>query len=109
MYIPVALDKERKILMGFEALQLFKQIHGTSIMKINFEEEDIEDLIPLIFYVGLKHEDDELTIGQTIKLIDKHIGISGAMEKLPLILKELRPDKSDGGDIKNAQRAAKKK
>ncbi|QUH21076.1 hypothetical protein [Alkaliphilus sp. B6464] len=108
MYIPVKLDKERKILMGFEALQLFKQIHGTSIMKVNFEEEDIEDLIPLIFYVGLKHEDDELTIEQTIKLIDKHIGISGAMEKLPLILKELRPDES-GGDIKNAQRAAKKK
>lgn len=108
MYIPIYLDKERKILMGFEALQLFKQVHGKSIMKVDFEEEDIEDLMPLIIYVGLKHEDNDLTLSQTIKLIDQNIGISGAIEIMPLIMKELRPDQS-GGDIKNGQRAAKKK
>lgn len=108
MYIPVKLDKERNILMGFEALQLFKQIHGTSMMKVNFEEEDVEELVPLIFYVGLKHEDKELTLEETTRLIDKHMGIAGALKMLPQILKELRPENTED-DGKNAQRAAKKK
>ncbi len=108
MYIPIKLDKERKLLMGFEALNLFKQIHGTSIMKVDWEKEDIEELMPLLFYVGLKHEDDDLTLEQTIKLIDRHIGIQGAISFMPKIMEELKPKNSEG-DTKNVQRAAKKK
>lgn len=100
MYIPIKLDKERKLLMGFEALHLFKQIHGTSIMKVDWEKEDIEELMPLMFYVGLKHEDPELTLEQTIRLIDAHLGIQGAISFMPKIMEELKP-KSSEEDTKN--------
>jgi hypothetical protein len=105
-FIPVQLDKSRNILLGFQALKLFKKISGKSLMKVDFDNEDFEDFIPLIFFVGLVHEDKELTLEKTTELIDKHLGIKGAMELLPNILAELQPD--DGG-IKNGVAAAKKK
>ena len=108
MYIPIKLDKTRNLLFGFGALQLFKSMHGKSLMKVDFEDEDIEDIMPLIIYVGLKHEDKELTVEKTVELIDMHLGIKGAMELMPEIMKELNPDNSEG-DIKNAQKAAGKK
>jgi hypothetical protein len=96
-YIPVKLDKTRNLLFGFGALRLFKSIHGKSLMKVDFEEEDIEDIMPLIMYVGLKHEDKELTLEKTVELIDKHLGIAGFMDLMPKIMAELNVEsKSEG-------------
>lgn len=105
MYTPVTLDKNRNILLGFEGMQLFKKITGKSISKLNYEKEDIEDYVPVIFYCGLIHEDKEISLEQTTKLIDKHLGIKGAMELLPQIMEDTF-GKQD--NAKNAQRAAKK-
>lgn len=106
MYTPIKLDKTRNIMLGFEAMRLYKSMTGKSLTKIDFEQEDIEDVIPLIIYCGLKHEDDSLTLEETIKLIDKNMGIKKVIELMPTIFKDagLGDD-----DIKNAQRAAKKK
>jgi len=87
-YIPIKLDKTRNMLMGFGALQLFKKITGKSLAKLDYENEDMEDYIPALFYSGLVHEDKELTLEKTTELIDKHIGIKGAIELLPEILEE---------------------
>lgn len=106
MYIPVELDKTRNILVGFQALQLFKKITGKSLAKLDYEKEDMEDYIPVLFYSGLVHEDKELTLEETTELIDKHIGIKGAIELLPEILEETFGKEED---TKNAQRAVKKK
>lgn len=106
MYIPVQLDKARNILVGFQALQLFKKITGKSLAKLDYENEDMEDYIPVLFYSGLVHEDKELTLEKTTELIDKHLGIKGALELLPKILEETFGKEEDS---KNAQRAAKKK
>lgn len=105
MYTPIKLDKARNIKLGFEALQLFKKTTGKSMMKLDYENEDFEDYLPLIFYVGLWHEDKELTLEQTIQLIDKHLGIKGAMKLLPDILKELSQEEED---VKNGVAAANK-
>jgi hypothetical protein len=106
MYTPVKLDKTRNILVGFQALQLFKKITGKSLAKLDYENEDMEDYIPVLFYSGLVHEDKELTLEETTELIDKHLGIKGALELLPGILEETFGKEEDA---KNAQRAAKKK
>lgn len=106
MYTPITLDKNRNILMGFEGLQLFKKITGQSLAKMDYDNADMEDYVPVIFYCGLVHEDKEITLIETTKLIDKHIGVKGALEMLPTILEETF-GKAD--DVKNAQGAAKKK
>ena len=105
MFTPVKLDKTRNVMLGFQALRLFKKVTGKSLMKVDFQNEDVEDLIPTIFYVGMVHEDKELTLEKTIELIDEHLGIKGAMEILPKILEELAPEES----IKNAPGAVKMK
>ena len=105
MYIPVKLDKHRNLLFGFGALQLFKSIHGKSLMKIDFEEEDIEDVMPLMIYVGLKHEDSDLTQEKTVELIDAHLGFAGLMELMPKIMAELNVEGKSKG--KNSQAAKK--
>jgi len=106
-YIPVKLDKTRNLLFGFGALQMFKSIHGKSLMKVDFENEDLEDVIPLMIYVGLKHEDEDLTLEKTIELIDKHLGLKGTTELIPKIMAELKL--SEGSESKNDQKAAGKK
>lgn len=106
-YIPVKLDKTRNLLFGFGALQMFKSIHGESLMKIDFLNDDLEEIIPLMFYVGLKHEDSELTLEKTIELIDLHLGIQGVMEIIPKIMQQLRPKESTSS--KNDHKAARKK
>lgn len=104
-YIPVKLDKTRNLLFGFGALQMFKSIHGKSLMKIDFEDEDIEDVIPLMIYVGLKHEDEKLTLEKTVELIDTHLGVNGIMELMPKIMKELNVEGKN--KEKNSQAAGK--
>ncbi len=87
-YLPIKLDKTRNFLMGFKGMQIFKKITGTSLAKLDYENTDIEDYIPVLFYCGLVHEDNELTLENTTELIDKHLGIKGAIELLPQIIEE---------------------
>ncbi|HRR51164.1 MAG TPA: hypothetical protein P5252_05010 [Candidatus Cloacimonas sp.] len=105
-YIPIKLDKTRNMLMGFGALQLFKKITGKSLAKFDYENEDIEDYIPALFFAGLVHEDKELTLEKATELIDEHLGIKGALDLLPQIIEETFGEEED---VKNAQRAVKKK
>lgn len=105
-YTPVELDKMRNILLGFQALRLFKKITGKSLAKMDMEDEDFEDFVPAIFYCGLAHEDKDLTLEKTIDLIDKHIGIQGALKKLPEIIEDAF---GKGPDIKNAAGTETKK
>ena len=107
-YIPIKLDKTRNLLFGFGALQMFKTINGKSLMKVDFEKEDIEDVIPTMIYCGLKHEDDELTLEKTVELIDTHLGLKGVMELMPKIMKELRMDVEEESPQK-LQSSGKKK
>lgn len=106
MYTPIQLDKTRNMMLGFGAMMIFKGITGTSLAKIDFENGDFEDYIPALFYCGLVHEDKDLTLEKVTELIDKHLGIQGALELLPAILEETF-GKQD--DVKNAQGVAKKK
>jgi hypothetical protein len=105
-YIPIKLDKTRNFLMGFKGMQIFKKITGKSLAKLDYENEDMEDYIPALFFAGLAHEDKELTPEKTTELIDEHLGIKGALDLLPQIIEETF---GGGEDVKNAQRAAKKK
>ncbi len=106
MYTPVTLDKNRNILLGFEGLQLFKKMTGKSLAKFDYENEDIEDYIPVIFYCGLMHEDKGLTLEQVTQLLDKHLGIKKALEMFAQIMEDTFGKQDDS---KNGQRAAKKK
>ena len=100
------LDKTRNLFIGFKGMQIFKRTVGTSLAKLDYENEDMEDYIPAIFYCGLVHEDNELTLEVTTDLIDKHLGIAGAIALIPEIMEETFGKEED---IKNAQRVAKKK
>jgi len=104
-YLPIQLDKTRNFLMGFRGLQIFKKITGKSLAKFDYENEDIEDYIPVVFYAGLVHEDASLTLESVTELIDKHIGVKGAVQLMPEIFKEIFGDEENA---KNLQRAAKK-
>ena len=86
-FTTVKLDKVRNIVLGFKAMQEFKNITGKSRTKLNFEDEnlEVEEIVPVIYYAGLKHEDKDLTIEKTIDLIDTHLGIKGAIELIPQI------------------------
>lgn len=103
---PIKLDKTRNMLLGFGAMQLFKKITGKSLTKVNWDEEDTEDILPILYYCGLKHEDESLDIEKTIRLLDEHLGIKGASELLPQIFKDAGLSAED--DIKNAQGTAVK-
>ena len=41
-FTTVKLDKARNIVLGFKAMQEFKNITGKSLTKINFEDENLE-------------------------------------------------------------------
>lgn len=90
IFTSVKLDKMRNIVLGFKAMQEFKAITGKSLTKIDFESEDleIESIVPVIFYAGLKHEDKELTLEKTIDLLDNYIGIKGAIDLIPKIMED---------------------
>ena len=105
-YLPIKLEKTRNFMMGFHGMQIFKKITGTSLAKLDYENADIEDYIPALFFSGLAHEDKELTLERTTQLIDEHLGIKGAIDLLPQIIEETFGKEEE---IKNAQRAAKKK
>ena len=68
-FTTVKLDKARNIVLGFKAMQEFKNITGKSLTKINFEDE-------------------KLTLEKTIELIDNHLGVKGAIELIPKIISD---------------------
>lgn len=90
IFTPIKLDKMRNIVLGFKAMQEFKNITGKSLTKIDFEDEslEIETIVPVLFYSGLKHEDKELTLEKTLELLDEHLGIKGAIELVPKIMED---------------------
>lgn len=90
IFTPIKLDKMRNIVLGFSALQEFKRITGKSLTKIDFEsnEIDVEEIVPVIFYAGLKHEDKELTLEKTVELLDEYLGIKGAIDLIPAIMQD---------------------
>lgn len=90
IFTTVKLDKARNIVLGFKAMQEFKNITGKSLTKIDFESEDleVEEIVPVIFYAGLKHEDNSLTLEKTTELLDEHLGIKGAIELIPQIMQD---------------------
>lgn len=90
IFTPIKLDKMRNIVLGFKAMQEFKNITGKSLTKINFEDEDleIENIVPVIFYAGLKHEDKELSLEKTVELLDEHLGLKGAIDLIPKIMED---------------------
>ena len=109
-YIPIQLDKTRNLLLGFQGLQMFKKITGKSLSKLDYENEDMEDYMPAIIHCALIHEDKELTLEKTTELIDKHIGVKGAIDILPELVEATFGKEEDAKDYaKNVQRAAKKK
>jgi hypothetical protein len=105
VFIPVELDKPRKIVFGWGALKLFKKNYGKSLFKVDFDNEDIDDIVPLVFYCGLVHEDPELTVERVTQLIDENLGLKGSLEIMEKIMAELEGD----SDTKNGATAAKKK
>ena len=90
IFTTVKLDKAKNIVLGFKAMQEFKNITGNSLTKIDFESEDleVEEIVPVIFYAGLKHEDNSLTLEKTTELLDEHLGIKGAIELIPQIMQD---------------------
>lgn len=82
MLTPVTLDKERNICFGFGAMRMFKSMTGKSLTKIDFEKEDVEDLIPTIIYCGLRAEDPDLTVEKTVELLDTYLDFNKTMELL---------------------------
>ena len=90
IFTTVKLDKARNIVLGFKAMQEFKNITGMSLTKIDFESEDleVEEIVPVIFYAGLKHEDNSLTLEKTTELLDEHLGTKGAIELIPQIMQD---------------------
>ena len=90
IFTPIKLDKMRNIVLGFKAMQEFKNITGKSLTKIDFEDEslEIETIVPVIFYAGLRHEDKELTLEKTVELLDEHLGLKGAIDLIPKIMED---------------------
>ncbi len=109
-YIPIQLDKTRNLLLGFQGLQQFRRISGKSLSKLDYKNEDMEDYMPAIIHCALIHEDKDLTLEQTTILIDKHIGVKGAIALLPDLIEEtFGKEEEEKERAKNLQRAAKKK
>ena len=90
IFTPIKLDKMRNVVIGFKALQEFKNITGKSLTKIDFDGDDleVEGIIPAIFYAGLKHEDNELTLDKVTELLDEHLGIKEAINLIPQIMQD---------------------
>ena len=90
IFTPIKLDKMRNIVLGFKAMQEFKNITGKSLTKLDFEDEnlEVETIVPVIFYAGLKHEDGDLTLEKTIELLDGHLGLKGAIDLIPKIMED---------------------
>lgn len=99
MLTPVQLDKARNMCLGFGAMRTFKAMTGKSLTKVDFENDDAEDLIPTIIYCGLKHEDPELTVDKTVELIDTHLGFTKSMQLINQAFKDsgLSVDESKNG------------
>lgn len=70
-YYPITLDKERSFKYGMRALSTLEKKFKQPISNINFDELSIEQLAT-IFWAGLIHEDDKLTVDNVMDLIDEY-------------------------------------
>lgn len=78
-FIPYKLDKVRNLRYGMVALSLFEDTTGKEMLSLDFNKVSIRDLGALIF-VGLYHEDKELTPEKVMELIDDYSTIEEAAE-----------------------------
>jgi len=78
-FIPYSLDKVRNLRYGMVALSLFEDTTGKEMMSLDFNKVSIKDLGALIF-VGLYHEDKELTPQKVMELIDDYSSVEEAAE-----------------------------
>lgn len=78
-FIPYKLDKVRNLRYGMRALSLFEETTGKEMASMDFNRVSIQDLGVLI-WVGLYHEDKELTPESVMDLIDDYSTIEEAAE-----------------------------
>lgn len=69
--ITIQLDKERHLKYGMKALMLIEELTDKPMAKFNLESVTMKDVCILI-YAGLIHEDNTLTLDETIQIIDDH-------------------------------------
>ena len=69
-FVVIKLDKNRKLRISYKAFKAYKAHFGKSITQINMDNFDLEDVARIIF-VGLIHEDPEITFEYVEELIDK--------------------------------------
>ena len=82
-FIIVKLDKERNFRLSNKALFIYEEQFGKKLSDLDFEDLSMREFNEII-YVGLKSSDDELTLEETIDLIDLH----GNLEELMTIIGE---------------------
>lgn len=78
-FIPYKLDKVRNLRYGMVALSLFEDTTGKEMLSLDFNKVSIKDLGVLI-WVGLYHEDKDLTPEKVMELIDEYSTIEEAAE-----------------------------
>jgi hypothetical protein len=67
------LDRERTLRCDLQAMRLFKQETGLSLLKGELTSEviqgDMETLVPTLLWAFLKHEDADLTVDHVASLL----------------------------------------
>lgn len=76
-YYPIELDKERTFRFGMKAINKLEKHFKKPIMKIEGMQDGTltMDEYAILFHAGLMHEDEELTPGRVMDLIDKHSSV----------------------------------
>jgi len=73
--VPIMLDKERHLKFGFGAMIALEDLTGKTFFEIIQELQDLENIkvskIRDIMWAALIHEDKELTLEQTIDILDQ--------------------------------------
>ena len=64
----VTLDKERTLLMDFEALEIAEELTGVNMMTADLSTLSAKQVVSLV-YACLKHEDPDLTRQQVAKML----------------------------------------
>jgi hypothetical protein len=91
--IPIELDKERNLYLSFDALIIFKEETGLDLMGLDLNSSDIRTLTALL-YACLAHEDEELTLRKTAKLINLK-NMAHVIEKFTQLMTESTPEQEE--------------
>ena len=109
--VPVMLDKERHLKFGFGAMIALEDLTGKTFFEIIQDLQDLENVkvskIRDIMWAALIHEDKELTLEQTIDILDQGNCtdlIGKLMEAVSLALGETEGN-AQAGAVKKDQKA----